>query len=161
MICFDSEKGRFNFRSAAVVIQNDHILIHRAVKDDFWALPGGRVELFETSEDAVKREIAEEIGAKCVVQRQLWQVESFFEYNSKRFHELGNYYLVSLIDQPAIESEIDFKGIEEDVHLIFRWIPLSKVSQYKLKPEFLIEKLTDLPESIEPLIINEIESCNE
>lgn len=158
MICFDSEHGRFNFRSAAVIIHNDHLLIHRAVKDDFWALPGGRVELFETSEDAVKREIAEEIGAKCSVQRQLWQVESFFEYNSKRFHELGNYYLVSLIDHPTIQSEIDFEGIEKDVDLIFRWIPLSKISQYKLKPEFLIEKLIDLPESIALITINEIEA---
>ncbi len=50
MICFDTGNGRFNFRSVAVIIQNDHILIHRAVEDNFWALPGGRVELFENSD---------------------------------------------------------------------------------------------------------------
>jgi len=44
MICFDTDNGRFNFRSVAVVIQNEHVLIHRAVEYDFWALPGGRVE---------------------------------------------------------------------------------------------------------------------
>lgn len=53
MICFETENGRFNLRSAAVVILDDHVLIHRAREDDFWALPGGRVELFETSCDAV------------------------------------------------------------------------------------------------------------
>jgi len=53
MICFDTEHGRFNFRSVAIIIHDAHVLIHRAVADEFWALPGGRVEFFETSGEMV------------------------------------------------------------------------------------------------------------
>ena len=155
MICFDKDESRFNFRSVAVIIQNEHILIHRAAGDDFWALPGGRVELFETSDETIKREIIEELGMKIEILRQLWQVENFFEFGSKGYHELANYFLVKFIDQPTIEPEIDFDGIEKSVDLIFRWIPLSALTRYNLKPSFLIGKLTDLPNSIESVKVNE------
>lgn len=156
MICFDAKNGRFNFRSVAVIIQNDYILIHRAAEDDFWALPGGRVEFFENSDKAVEREIVEELGFKCAVVRQLWYVENFFKFGSKQFHEVANYFLVSFTNQPTIEPEIDFNGIESSVDLLFRWVPLSKLKSYNLKPEFLIERLVDIPESIEYIKVNEI-----
>lgn len=155
MIYFDKGGVRFSFRSVAVIIQNEHILIHRAADDDFWALPGGRVELFETSDETIKREMLEELGMESEILRQLWQVENFFEFRSKRYHELANYFLVRLIDQRSIESEIDFNGIEESVDLIFRWIPLSSLTRYDLKPSFLIDKLTNLPSSIESVKVNE------
>lgn len=156
MICFDAVEGRFNFRSVAVIIHSDHILIHRALEDDFWALPGGRVEFFENSNLTVKREMFEELGLECDVVRQLWYVENFFEYNSLRFHELANYFLVSFTKQPKIESEMDFKGVETSVNLLFRWVPLAKLKGYNLKPDFLIDKLTDLPSSLECIQIREI-----
>ncbi|HRH77879.1 MAG TPA: NUDIX hydrolase [Cellvibrionaceae bacterium] len=156
MICFDTVEGRFNFRSVAVIIHSDHILIHRAVEDNFWALPGGRVEFFENSDLTVKREMIEELGLECEVVRQLWHVENFFEYNALKFHELANYFLVSFARQPLIESEIDFKGLETSVNLLFRWVPLVNLKSYNLKPEFLIDKLIDLPNSLECLKVKEI-----
>jgi 8-oxo-dGTP pyrophosphatase MutT (NUDIX family) len=156
VICFKTSEGRFNLRSAAVIIQNDHILIHRAVSDEFWALPGGRVELFETSGEAVERELSEELGLDCKVVRLLWHTENFFEYNSEKFHELANYFLVSFIKEPNIESEIDFEGIDKLVDLIFRWVPLKKVGEYNLYPRFLTEGINSLPSSVQYVGINEL-----
>jgi len=156
VICFDTSEGRFNLRSVAVVIQNDHILIHRAASDDFWALPGGRVEFLETSLETIARELGEELGLNCQIIRLLWHTENFFEHNSKKFHELANYFLVSFVDEPAIESETDFEGIEESVDLIFRWVPLSAIGGYNLYPKFLTEGLNNLPCSIQYLKINEL-----
>ena len=156
MICFDTNKGRFNFRSVAVAIHSNHVLIHRASGDKFWALPGGRVEIFETSRETVVRELSEEIGLTCTINRQLWYLEDFFELGAKKFHELANYFLVSFVDQPEIQSEVDFDGIEESVDLIFRWIPLAKLNHYNLQPKFLIEGLNNLPSSLEAIEINEI-----
>lgn len=156
MICFDTNKGRFNFRSVAVIINEGHILIHQAVGDDFWALPGGRVELFERSSDTVVREVFEELGLQCEVRRQLWHVENFFEYDSRRFHELANYFLVNLLERPIIETCVDFNGIEESVDLVFRWVPIALIHNYNLKPEFLIERLNTLPASIEIVTVDEI-----
>lgn len=156
MICFDTNIGRFNFRSVTVVIHNDHVLIHRASGDDFWALPGGRVEILETSRQTVTRELNEEIGLECKIIRQLWHIENFFEFGAKKFHEIANYFLISLLDLPEIQSEVDFDGIEESVDLIFRWVPLVKLNHYNLQPQFLIEGINNLPSSLEALEINEI-----
>ncbi len=154
MLCFDRGNDRFNFRSVAVIIREEHLLIHREVSDDFWALPGGRVEFFEPSADTVVREIGEELGLKCSVTRHLWHVESFFAFGEHNFHELANYYLVSLTSSDPIETEVDFEGIEESVSLIYRWVPLSNLEACNLKPEFLKTKLLDLPDSLETLCIN-------
>lgn len=156
MISFDSKKGRFSFRSVAVVIHDGHILIHRVIADDFWALPGGRVEFFETSVETVVREIAEELGLQSTIERHLWHIENFFEYKSTKYHEIANFFLVKFAIQPDIESEIDFKGIETSVDLLFRWVPLDKIETYNLKPVFLIKKINDLPSSIETIRINEL-----
>ena len=58
---FDVGDSCFNYRSAAVIIHDDHVLIHKSEKDYFWSLPGGRVEFFESSEDTIAREIYEEL----------------------------------------------------------------------------------------------------
>lgn len=156
MIFFDTSEGCFNLRAVAVVIRNDHVLIHRSAGDDFWALPGGRVELFETTLETVAREMREELELECQIIRLLWHTESFFEHNSKRFHELANYFLVSLIDEHAIEPETDFEGVEESVDLIFRWVPLSNIAGYNLYPKFLKKGLNNLPSSAEHVQTNEI-----
>lgn len=60
--------GRYNNRGVtidAVIVREDKILlIKRGVEPfkEYWALPGGYVEWDETVEDAVKREVAEEMG---------------------------------------------------------------------------------------------------
>ena len=50
MISFDTGLGVFRYRAAAVCIHDDHALLHKFVGNDFWGLPGGRVEFGETAE---------------------------------------------------------------------------------------------------------------
>lgn len=49
---------------AFIVNENNEVLLHkRAVpaEKDHWCIPGGRLEMFEKLEDAVIREVKEEI----------------------------------------------------------------------------------------------------
>ena len=156
MISFNTKNGKFNYRSAAVILHENHVLVHRAMQDDFWALPGGRVEFLENSDQTVTREIHEELGLESIVKKHLWHVENFFEYNSVKYHELSNYYLVNLVSPLNIKSELDFEGIERDNNLIFRWVPLAKISTYTLYPEFLVGGLNELPDTTVFLQLNEI-----
>ena len=156
MLRFDVGENRFNFRSAAVVIHSEHVLLHRDISDEFWAMPGGRVEFFETSEDTISREILEELGIESTVNRHLWYVENFFNYNGKKFHEIANYFLTSLNPEPEFSTEVDFPGIEEEVDLVFRWVPVEKLNEYVLKPSFLINGIQNLPENIEYIKFNEL-----
>ena len=45
----------FNFRAAAVIVDDGYALLHRASFEDFWSLPGGRVEVGEPSAATVGR----------------------------------------------------------------------------------------------------------
>ena len=52
-INFKFDKQRFNHRAAAVIVKDGHLLIHRNIRDAFWALPGGRIQLMESGETAL------------------------------------------------------------------------------------------------------------
>lgn len=47
----------FNYRVAAVIVKDGHVLIHRQGTDSYWALPGGRVEFMEDSQTSTIREL--------------------------------------------------------------------------------------------------------
>ncbi|WLQ15940.1 NUDIX hydrolase [Hahella aquimaris] len=158
MLKFDVGDNRFNFRSAAVIIHQDHVLLHKAVQDDFWTLPGGRVEFFEFSSDTVAREVEEELGMTARVIRPLWYVENFFQYQQTRFHEIATLYLTDLADPDAIPFNEDVPGAEEDVDLIFRWFKISELEAFEVAPYFLKTRLGSLPEGVEFLTLDEIGS---
>lgn len=57
MINFKKDNGIFNFRVVGIMLNERKVLIHRLVKDDFYAFPGGRVEMFEITEETLVREM--------------------------------------------------------------------------------------------------------
>lgn len=56
-----TREGYFNYRVAGVIIKDDKILAQRNTKTNEYYLPGGRVVFGETSEEALLREIEEEL----------------------------------------------------------------------------------------------------
>lgn len=151
-IKFTVGQQRFNHRAAAVIIKDGHLLIHRNVRDEFWALPGGRIRLMESGAEAVIREIKEELGLKAEVTRFLAVQENFFTYEDVSFHEVGFYYEVNVSDDMTVTSE-DFFGVEGE-ELIYRYVPIDQLQSVKLYPE----KLTMMIQSGEwaPLFSNDV-----
>ena len=154
---------RFNFRAAAVIVDAGYALLHRASFEDFWSLPGGRVEAGEPSAATVARELAEELGPACQarVERLLWVIETFFTYEGVRVHELGMYYLVTLDTScPYVAKEGSFEGVEENlplhegkpVRLLYQWFPLDALANIALYPRALRDRLRALPATPEVLI---------
>ena len=89
MINFKRDGNIFNYRIAGVTIVDDKVLLHRLEKDNFWALPGGRCELLESSKDAIYREYIEEANIKVEVGEPLWILEMFFNHEGYRYHEIS------------------------------------------------------------------------
>lgn len=142
---FKVEEGIFNYRVAGVLIENDHVLLHKQASDTHWALPGGRVQVLEDSATAVKREIHEELGFSVEVEKLLWVTENFFTYNHNQYHEIGFYYLLS--SQPeAMKNQESFFGLEGE-HLVYQWIHLHELEKIELYPRFLKTALRNIPES--------------
>ncbi|MEZ8014013.1 MULTISPECIES: NUDIX hydrolase [Vibrio] len=156
MLRFDQGDARFNFRSAAVIVHDNHVLLHRVVGDSFWALPGGRVEFFENSDATLNRELLEELGVESSVKKHLWHVESFFEHANKKYHEIANYFFVQLSEPHRFPLNEPFRGIESGVDLEFRWFSLNELPEVDVKPEFLRLGLLDLPLETKYIKLSEI-----
>ena len=68
-IKFEVEGYKFNVRSSCIINDKEHnkVLLTnmRAITDhEAFILPGGRLELLENSDEAIKREIKEELNLK-------------------------------------------------------------------------------------------------
>lgn len=153
MICFDSGENRFNFRVAGVAINNGKILLHKTVKDNFWALPGGRNELLEFTKDTLIREIREELNEEVTIDRLLWVVENFFEFDNKNYHEISFCYLMKFDEESLIlDQKEGFSGVEEDVKLIFQWFDIADIDNITVYPTFIKEKIKALSNNIEHIM---------
>jgi len=91
----------FIYRVAAVIVDNNRVLLHPTPSGEYWSLLQGDVNFLEDSTEALRRIIREQAGVEVVVERLLWVVESFFLRQERQYHVLGLYFLTSL---PASES---------------------------------------------------------
>ena len=68
-ISFRLEDRRFNYRVSAMLLSGTRILAMHDERSPYFYLPGGRVRLGETAEQAVVREIEEELGVTLKIAR--------------------------------------------------------------------------------------------
>jgi ADP-ribose pyrophosphatase YjhB (NUDIX family) len=122
------------------------LLIHRDEGDDFWALPGGRVEFGEPAYMALGRELSEELGVRAEVGRLIWVVENFFTYRDEPHHEIAFYFNVTLPDDSPVKAyNIPFYGEDNGVPLIFEWYPIEGLERVALRPTFLRKAIASMP----------------
>lgn len=142
--------ARFHFRVAGVWLRDGHVLLQGDAREDFWALPGGRVEIMERAEDALRRELREELAlVDPGVTRLLWITQNFFHYPEwgGDQHELGLYFEIA--PSPADAARYGdlarvYPCAEPDSTLSFRWFPLNALFGV-IRPTFLAAALRDLP----------------
>ncbi len=153
-ITFKTEIGRFNYRVAGLIINNNKLLIMKDDKSPYYYIPGGRVKMHETSRDAILREIKEEIEIEVKINRLLWTVENLFiEKQSNRVHELGVYYLLELKDESILKKGDKFIMNEGGSRTLkFEWKPLEDIRNLNIYPVFIRERIMNLPQSIEHIV---------
>jgi 8-oxo-dGTP pyrophosphatase MutT (NUDIX family) len=148
MICFDVEGTRFNYRVAGIALRENQVLINRFEGQDFWFLPGGRVEMGETSRVGLQREMQEELQEDVQVGRLLWIVESFFgSGEEKNYHELGLYYVMDFASEsPVYRAKEPILARDEQTRVTFQWCSLTELEKITLYPSFLVQGLRNVPE---------------
>ncbi|MDV5068763.1 NUDIX hydrolase [Bacillus sp. W1] len=151
-LTFKVEKTCFNYRVGAICKHDNKILILQGDGEDFWYVPGGRVKMLENSEDALKRELAEELGVPMKGKRLIWSVENFFTLSGRNFHEISFYYEVELHKLPANAAD-QYILEEEGRTYLFKWVPVEKLHAYNLQPAFIKEKVKDIAVHTEHIVL--------
>jgi 8-oxo-dGTP pyrophosphatase MutT (NUDIX family) len=148
MVCFDVGETRFNYRVAGIALRDQHVLLNRFEGQDYWFLPGGRVELGETSIEGLRREMQEELQEVVQVGPLLWIVESFFGGVEERtYHELRLYYRMDFApESPVYRAKAPLPALEGHAHVTFQWFALTELDEIRLYPPFLIQGLRNVPE---------------
>lgn len=157
MIRLDQKPQLFSMRVAGLLFQEGHLLVNRSVTDRYWALPGGRAEIGESTEETILREIEEELHAQARIERLLWSAENFFDYGEYEAHEMAFYYLISLENAfPFHETDIVHRVVD-GVDIEFRWLPANTAAlrDNDLRPAFIADRIEALPERHEHLIVRE------
>ena len=108
---------------AAIICKEDKIFAtQRGYGEwkDWWEFPGGKMEAGETQEEALKREIREELSTEIVVDRFI----STIEYDYPAFHLTMHCYFCSL------QSE----GLHLNEHEALKWLSTIELNSVKWLP---------------------------
>ena len=126
-------------RVAAVIIKDNKILLLHRIKDgkEYFVFPGGGIEKGESLEEAVIREVQEELGLEIKIEKLLFQIKN-----------LGNDELYFLIKEFSGTSKLggpEKERMNEDNQYFIEWKKLSEVANlsnlYPEKARRKVEKI--------------------
>ena len=126
---------------AAIIRKGDKIFATQRGYGDFkdwWEFPGGKMEVGESPETALIREIKEELSTEIQIEKFLYTVE----WDYPKFHLTMHCYMCSLLEEALHLNE----------HEAAKWLTIDDIYSVEWLPA---DKL------LLPLIINELkENCS-
>jgi 8-oxo-dGTP pyrophosphatase MutT (NUDIX family) len=111
----DNDAYRFPVSVKGVVIRGDKVILLRNERDE-WELPGGKLELSESPEQCLAREMAEELRLEIVPESIL----------NSWIYTIVPGVSVLILAYGCLESSRD-EAILSDEHRELRWFPLVDV----------------------------------
>lgn len=130
---FVKDDYRFNARASAIILneKKDKILLFK-VEDgrDYFLLPGGRIELYEDSLTAIKREVMEELGydidfTLCSIQEN-FVIKEDVKIMQYSFCYKGIYKGIINTDRFVCK---------DNDNQYFYWVDIDQLNSYKVYPE--------------------------
>lgn len=135
---FQSKNKRFRYRAAAIIIENGCVLFAGNEIDDYYYSIGGGVHIGETAEEAVQREVFEEMGIHYEIERLAIIHENFFVESTEKYkgldsHEIAFYFLMKSRGTQKLMSNSFTQGVKENMH----WIPIEDLDKVVAYPVFM------------------------
>ena len=132
----------FRYRTGAFLIHDNKMLLVHTNYGSYYYMIGGAVNILETTEHCVLREVFEETGLNAKVERLGVIVENFFRgfggvLEGKDCHTLEFYYILS------VDSIEGMKTTTDDGEPLC-WIPLDEIKNTNIKPSFVTEKFDEI-----------------
>lgn len=151
-ISWSGPGGTFNLRVAAIIARGDQVLLCTVDGLGYWFLPGGRARLGESGQEALARELAEELRHDLPAGKVALVVENIY-HGSTLQHEIGLYYLLAW---PSLLAPEDLQGGIEPGHR-FCWMPVRELRSVRFEPAGLIPVLCDLGDAIQHVVLDSTE----
>lgn len=100
--------------------------------------------MWETAEQAMIREIREELGVSLKISRPLWLIQSFFtkDTDGLRYHEICIYFLMDTADAGLLERQNTFTRTEGSNTHIFKWLEIAQLKEETFYPLFLKKRFS-------------------
>ena len=148
-ISYKTENNKFNYRVCAIIIHDNEILAMHDDRSPYYYLPGGRVKMGETAEDAVKRELFEELGISAKIVRPLWLDQAFFNEDVDKldYHELCIYFLIDIKCTDLLSKGKTFSSKEGKRTHVFKWLSFESLKTEYFYPKFLKTEIYKLPDT--------------
>lgn len=147
-ISFKYDHRKFNYRVCAMMISDNKILAMHDERSPYFYLPGGRVTMGETAEQAVIREVQEELGVIPKIIRPLWLNQAFFteDVDNLRYHELCIYFLMDISETDLLAKGSVFTFREGHHMHEFEWLEFGRLKDEYFYPLFLKKDIFNLPD---------------
>lgn len=147
-ISFEIGNEKFNYRVCAMIISDGKILAMHDERSPYYYLPGGRVAMGETAENAVVREIREELGVTPKIVRPIWLNQAFFteDVDNLHYHELCIYFLMDIKETDLLSRGQIFTTNEGDRINTFEWLEFAQLKGEYFYPAFLKKDIFNIPD---------------
>ena len=127
----------------AILIDEENNVCIEKIKDDdgfgprdYYETPGGGIKPGESHEDALHREIAEEVGYNCEVLEHIIDVHDYYNLINRKNHNY--FYLVKRLDKVEQHLEPDEQIRIEKV----MWVKIDKaIELYENMQDVLVGKI--------------------
>jgi 8-oxo-dGTP pyrophosphatase MutT (NUDIX family) len=132
-IDFIKDDNRVSARACAIIYNKDKskVLLFK-VNDgrEYYLLPGGRIQLYEDSLTAIKREIDEELGYD--IEFSIASIQENFVVKDNNKLTQYNFCYKGVYDKDLVENEFVCK---DNSNQYFYWVDIDKLDDYKIYPE--------------------------
>ena len=135
-MCVRCGEGVINIRVGAIITKDNHVLMVRNNRDNFFYSVGGRIQFGETAEQAVKREVREELGFEMEIDRLGFICEAYFygtigDKQERLIYEPAFYFYMIVPDDFELESKT---FLEDGSPEYLEWVPFD--TEKMVYPEF-------------------------
>lgn len=142
-MCVRCGEGVINIRVGAIITKDNHVLMVRNNRDNFFYSVGGRIQFGETAEQAVKREVREELGFEMEIDRLGFICEAYFygtigDKQERLIYEPAFYFYMIVPDDFELESKT---FLEDGSPEYLEWVPFD--TEKTVYPEFFKTELNN------------------
>lgn len=140
-----SENKRIMIKALLFTEHEGKVLLNKGYdsikKETFFRFMGGGLNFGEKAEEAMRREIKEELNSEIKNLQFLRIVESIFTYEGEKEHEIIFLYKGDLSNKNIYQQK--FISIPDDQNFPAEWVPISDILEDKiiLYPSFNYKEL--------------------